>query len=507
MAAPVPKLQLRLPRQPAEITAEQKFWKTFRSPVIIKEYAPVTHLHFSPLAPFHDLAVSASARVILYDTSQPSTPKKTISRFSDVAYSANIRADGKLLIAGDKSGCIQLFDASSRSILRKIDPGQAHSSLPVWVTKFDPNSMTQFLSAGDDNVIKMWDVTSDKATAQFSGHVDYIRTVEYIRESGLIVSGSLDGTVRIWDPRGAQQCVQRFEQGMTAESMSVVMAVAPLRGGTMIASAGGEGIAKIWDMIAGKPLTAVRNHQRDVTCLALNADGSRLLSGGLDNLVKIYDTTSWKVVHGAKYPAPILSLALSHDNMHLVAGMSNNLLSIRSRRRKKRPLEFDMDATVYGKQLTTLTKAAPPRQPLENAIVVEDIRIRKLEPYERAFRSYRYGDALDAALAVQPADALAVLAVLRELRHRSGLKRALQNREDTELEPILTWMAKHISNPIFADAITDVFGLVVDLYGLTLADSVSLHPAMVEIAARIDRQIEKGKEARLLMGQIDMLVA
>jgi U3 small nucleolar RNA-associated protein 15 len=46
---------------------------------------------------------------------------KSISRFKDVARSGNIRWDGKLVVAGDDSGLVQVFDINSRAILRTFD--------------------------------------------------------------------------------------------------------------------------------------------------------------------------------------------------------------------------------------------------------------------------------------------------------------------------------------------------------------------------------------------------
>lgn len=53
------------------------------------------------------------------------------------------------------------------------------------------------------------------------------------------------------------------------------------------------------------------NHQKTVTCLAFDSTASRLLSGGLDQMVKVYDVNTYKVVHTMRYPAPVLSLAVS----------------------------------------------------------------------------------------------------------------------------------------------------------------------------------------------------
>ena len=85
---------------------ESRYWRQFKYPVFLKEYAPITSLHFSLSKP-HRYAVTAATKVQIY---APRTQKitKTISRFKDVARSGCIREDGKLLVAGDDSGLIQV---------------------------------------------------------------------------------------------------------------------------------------------------------------------------------------------------------------------------------------------------------------------------------------------------------------------------------------------------------------------------------------------------------------
>jgi U3 small nucleolar RNA-associated protein 15 len=85
---------------------ESRYWRQFKHPVFVKEYAPITSIHFALLKP-HRYAVTAATRVQIY---APRTQKitKTISRFKDVARSGCIRGDGKLVLAGDDSGLIQV---------------------------------------------------------------------------------------------------------------------------------------------------------------------------------------------------------------------------------------------------------------------------------------------------------------------------------------------------------------------------------------------------------------
>lgn len=86
--------------------------------------------------------------------------------------------------------------------------------------------------------------------------------------------------------------------------------------GTVVVSAAGP-IIRLWDIVAGGRCTrALSNHQKTVTALALNANGDRLLTGGLDQMVKVYDVSNYKVVHTMRYPAPILCLAISASSVH-----------------------------------------------------------------------------------------------------------------------------------------------------------------------------------------------
>jgi U3 small nucleolar RNA-associated protein 15 len=81
--------------------------------------------------------------------------------------------------------------------------------------------------------------------------------------------------------------------------------------GTVALSAAGP-ILRAWDLVAGgRCARALANHQKTVTALALAPGGRRLLTGSLDQMVKVYDVASYRVVHTMRYPAPVLCLAIS----------------------------------------------------------------------------------------------------------------------------------------------------------------------------------------------------
>jgi len=310
----------------SNLTPESRYWRQFKYPVFFKEYAPITSLHFSPSKP-HRYAVTAATRVQIY---APRTQKitKTISRFKDVARSGCIREDGKLLVAGDDSGLIQVniyiqisnlieniphslfqvFDVNSRAILRTLD---SHKQ-PVHVTKFSALSPVHVLSCSDDTTAKFWDVPSQTAITTFTGHADYVRTGQVSTSNPhVVLTGSYDTTVRLFDTRSGL-CEMIMGSGVRDHSENApVEQVLMFPSGTIALSAAGP-ILRVWDIVAGGRCTrALSNHQKTVTALTFNANADRLLTGSLDQMVKVYDVSSYKVVHTMRYPAPLLCLAIS----------------------------------------------------------------------------------------------------------------------------------------------------------------------------------------------------
>ncbi|CAN0395662.1 unnamed protein product, partial [Discosporangium mesarthrocarpum] len=122
------------------------------------------------------------------------------------------------------------------------------------------------------------------------GHTDYVRALTGSPVSpDSWLSGSYDHTLRLWDTRKSGGSVMEFDHGAPVEACLM------LPGGGLCVSGGGNEV-KVWDILGGgRLLHTLSNHQKTVTCLCMDATGSRLLSGGMDRHVKIYDMVTYKV--------------------------------------------------------------------------------------------------------------------------------------------------------------------------------------------------------------------
>ncbi|KAF8165304.1 WD40-repeat-containing domain protein [Crassisporium funariophilum] len=489
--------------------AESRYWRQFRHPVFVKEYAPITSVHFSPSKP-HRYAVTAATRVQIY---APRTQKitKTISRFKDVARSGCIREDGKLVVAGDDSGLIQVFDINSRAILRTLD---SHKQ-PVHVTKFSSLSPTHVLSCSDDTTVKFWDVPSQTAVTTFTDHTDYVRSGQVSTSNPhVILTGSYDSTVRLFDTRsGHCEMIMGSGLGERADKAAVEQ-VLMFPSGTVVLSTAGP-ILRVWDIVAGGRCTrALSNHQKTVTSLALNASADRLLTGSLDQLVKVYDVSSYKVLHTMRYPASILCLAISPDDTHILSGMSDGTLSIRRRQPKPSEIKADqgrldaLDISADIKLGHGSLKPSAARQPLADAVELrfESQTSKKLKEYDRFLKNFKYSAALDSVLKknVPPTT---TFSLIQELIHRDGLRIALAGRDDVLLEPVLRLLLRHVADPRFGEMVSDIAGIVIDMYRAVIGQAPLIDALFLRLRRKVTAEIRFQEEVIKAKGALIMVLS
>jgi WD40 repeat protein len=75
----------------------------------------------------------------------------------------------------------------------------------------------------------------------------------------------------------------------------VVVGVAWSPDGTRLLSGGGDGSVRVWDAVSGEPVHQLTGHSGVVWGVAWSPDGTRLLSGG-DGSVRVWDAVSGEPV-------------------------------------------------------------------------------------------------------------------------------------------------------------------------------------------------------------------
>lgn len=143
---------------------------------------------------------------------------------------------------------------------------------------FSPDSKYA-VTAGWDNYLKLWDVSSGREVRTFRGHTSYVLTARFVPGGKYILSGSIDKTLRLWRLSTGRE-VRRFF-GHHAEIIS--LAVSP--DGRQALSGGADKAVILWDLTTGEKLQTFQGHKKWVKQVGFMEDGKRIFSVGKQFIV------------------------------------------------------------------------------------------------------------------------------------------------------------------------------------------------------------------------------
>ncbi|KAK1865697.1 hypothetical protein I4F81_008223 [Pyropia yezoensis] len=228
-------------------------------------------------------------------------------------------ASRQLRLAAKRSLCypsIELLRAGSLDEPREVSILAGHEmAVNCTCTLRDTRGRTILVSGSSDNTLRVWDVTRDEELAVLEGHTDYVMCVCVVDVPGAagggetvqrVVSGSDDETLRVWDVEEGKQLA--VLEGHADDVICVCVVDVPGAaggGGTVqrVVSGSGDKTLRVWDVKEGKQLAVLEGHADDVTCVcvvdvpgAAGGGGTvqRVVSGSHDKTLRVWDVEEGK---------------------------------------------------------------------------------------------------------------------------------------------------------------------------------------------------------------------
>lgn len=206
----------------------------------------------------------------------PSTETQT-RYITDVEFSR----DGKSVLSTSFNGTAVLWDMDWETL--SASPRHTfRSSSPIRDGAFSANG--EYVLLGEDSGIAGLYRSDGTPVIKFAGHTDAIFSVNFSPTPGYILTGSVDGTVRLWDT----------ESGKTLRTFvnhkDWVLSTAFSPDGKYVITGSYDKTARLW---AASPMHDARTlygHTAKINLVAFSPDGTSILSSSGDQSVRLWNS-------------------------------------------------------------------------------------------------------------------------------------------------------------------------------------------------------------------------
>ncbi|KAJ3594759.1 hypothetical protein NHX12_004066 [Muraenolepis orangiensis] len=161
--------------------------------------------------------------------------------------------------------------------------------------QLDP-ALNRLFTAGRDSIIRIWSVNQHKQDpyiASMEHHTDWVNDIVLCCNGKTLISASSDTTVKIflWDVN-TLTALTASNNTVTTSSLSgnkdSIYSLAMNQMGTVIVSGSTEKVLRVWDPRTCAKLMKLKGHTDNVKSLLLNRDGTQCLSGSSDGTIRLW---------------------------------------------------------------------------------------------------------------------------------------------------------------------------------------------------------------------------
>ena len=207
--------------------------------------------------------------------------------------------------------------------------GDTISSFSRWVIAADYAVEGPLLvtAGGESLLYRPGDVILWKSdgsrVGELSGHPTAVWAVEVSADGKLAATAGYDGLVKVWDLQS------RKLKADLKQHKGWVRSLAFSPDGSQLASAGEDGKVFLWNTKDGKAAMTVAAHKGPVTAVAFSPNGKTFVTGGGDNLVKVWNAADGTAIQTlAGHEDTIWAIAYSPTHSQFVSTAADRTIRV-----------------------------------------------------------------------------------------------------------------------------------------------------------------------------------
>lgn len=205
---------------------------------------------------------------------------------------------------------------------------QAHSH---WINDIVlTQDNTAVVSASSDTTVRLWRPHSESTDVpeRIGKHSDYVKALATPgSQASWVASGGLDHKLYLWDLNGGGEILSINAGGDDTTEKGSVYALGAVN--SVLASGGPENVVRVWDPKSGKLVTKFVGHTDNVRDILVNEAGDTIITASSDQTIKVWSLTAGRCMNTLTMhndsvwslysDEPDLSVFYSSDRSGLVA--------------------------------------------------------------------------------------------------------------------------------------------------------------------------------------------
>jgi eukaryotic-like serine/threonine-protein kinase len=199
---------------------------------------------------------------------------------------------------------------------------RGHSPKEAWSLAFSPDGH-MLASGGDDHLVRLLDVQTGRETATLSGYISLVTSVAFAPDGQTLASGSFDlkKPVVLWDMR------TRLPKFLLESHAKRVRGVAFSPRGSTLVSISEDQSTMIWDTSKGVRTNTIPQRPGYGTCIAFSPDGRTVACAAGSQSMMLIDVVTG-VTRSIAIENEVHSLTFSPDGSRLITGHHDGLIRI-----------------------------------------------------------------------------------------------------------------------------------------------------------------------------------